>query len=860
MLVAMAMLGTKLRIPTPRRRLVPRPRLTERLPSAVAAPPRLVLVSAPAGFGKTTLLSAWLSGAGDPTMRVAWLSLEKADNDLRRFLTQLVTSLQAGGTDVGSEALALLEAARLPTEAVLTSLVNDLDRLPGQTVLVLDDYHVIELPEVHEAVAFMLEHLPETASLTIASRSDPPLRLARLRSRGELLELRVADLRFTAEEAEAFLNQVMGLDLSSAQVSTLDTRTEGWAAGLQLAALSLQGNDDVASFVDAFAGSHRFVLDYLVEEVLRRQPEDVRRFMLETAVLDQMTGSLCDALTGLPDGRATLEALDRNNLFIVALDDQRLWYRYHHLFADALRARLAAEQPDKVAGLHAAASRWYADQALLDDAVAHALAAGDAEWAADLIELALPEVRRRRQDRTLRGWLEALPDEVVRGRPVLCTFLAWTRLVEGDLDGVEDRLQAAERAMEATNEDLRATIEMFRASAAQARGDADGTAEHARRALELAGPDDHLARSGGAGFLGLSAWAAGDLETAVETFSEAVNSMRLGGSVADALGATVPLAGMWVARGQPATARRLFERALAEAQEHLGLSTTGDLHAGLADVLREQGDLDAAEQHLQASKALGEHAALLENRHRWFTAMAGIRRARGDLDGAVELLDQAEAVYLPGFFPDVRPIAAARARVRIAQGNLDEASDWARGVSDDVSYLNEYNQLTLARLLIARGDACSAVGLLDRLLSAAQGTGRSVVEILLVRSLAHQAHGQHEQALSDIGIALADGVPAGFVRLFLDEGELMDRLLRSSRSEYVRVLRREAPGPPAAGLSTREVDVLRLLATDLSGPEIAGQLYVSLNTLRTHTKHIFTKLDVNTRQAAVRRATELGVL
>ncbi len=270
----------------------------------------------------------------------------------------------------------------------MTSLVNDLDRLPGQTVVALDDYHVIETLEIHEAVSFLVEHLPPTASLTIASRSDPPLGLARLRSRGELLELRVADLRFTVEEAEAFLNRVMGLQLSSAQVSTLDTRTEGWAAGLQLAALSLRGHDDVPSFVEAFAGSHRFVLDYLVEEVLRRQPEAVRRFMFQTAVLGQMSGSLCDALTGSADGQATLEALERNNLFVVALDDQRRWYRYHHLFADALRARLAAEQPDRVAGLHAAASRWYADHGLLDDAVAHAIAAGDAERAADLIELA----------------------------------------------------------------------------------------------------------------------------------------------------------------------------------------------------------------------------------------------------------------------------------------------------------------------------------------------------------------------------------------------------------------------------------------------------------------------------------------
>jgi LuxR family maltose regulon positive regulatory protein len=418
-------------------------------------------------------------------------------------------------------------------------------------------------------------------------------------------------------------------------------------------------------------------------------------------------------------------------------------------------------------------------------------------------------------------------------------------LVEGDLDGVEARVRDAERAPE--NEPLRGTMEVFRASAAQACGDAAGTAEHARRALELAGPDEHLARIGGAGFLGLSLFGAGDLEAALETFSEAVRSMRAAGDVADALGATVPLASMWLARGQPATARGLFERALAEAQRLPGLSTTGDLHAGLADVLREQDELDAAEAHLQAGRALGEYASLLENRHRWFTAMAGIRRARGDFDGAVEMLDQAEAVYLPGFFPDVAPIAAARARVRIAQGRLDDASEWARGVSDERSYLNEYNRLTLARLEIARGDARSALALLD--------TGRSVIEIAMLRALAHQAQGEREPARAEIARALADGVPAGYVRLFLDEGEPMERLLRASGSELVA---REPQD--VAGLSAREVEVLRLLATRLSGPEIARELYVSLNTLRTHTKHIFSKLDVNTREAAVRRAGELGLL
>lgn len=936
----MPVLGTKLRAPAPRRRLVSRERLVDKLRADPTTMPRLVLISAPAGFGKTTLLTQWLTArrAGDSIhgrtslgVRVGWLSLDAADADPRAFLIHLVAALQTASPEVGARALVLLDTDhRLPIEDIVSSLISDLDALAGPTVVAFDDYHVIDAAEVHAAVVFLLDHLPPQVTVAMTTRADPPMALSRLRARGELLEIRAADLRFTAEEADEFLNQVMGLQLGPAQVAALEARTEGWAAGLQLAALSARGHisartgdpastDGVAAFVEAFTGSHRFVLDYLLEEVLGTQPEEVRTFLLDTSVLEQLAGPLCDALTGSSSGQQLLEKLERDNLFLIPLDDQRQWYRYHHLFADALRARLQAQDPARLATLHRAASEWHAEHGTLPDAIGHALAANDVEQAADLLELALSEARQRRQDSTLRDWLNALPDDVLRSRALLAAQMMPARLSEGDLDGAElwldhtnralqsaplefeavpvprrGRLAAAAEAREKELRALPAQAAVYRAAVAQARGDVEGTIAHARRALDLAGPGDHVARSGGAGYLGLAAFAAGDLPTAVDTFGEAVRSMHAAGNLADELGATVVLATMWLARGEPGLARRLYERALATAATHSGsvLSTAGDLHIGLADVLREQGDLDAASKHLQRARDLGARASLPENRHRWHTAMAGLLVAYGDLDGAVGMLEQAQPLYLPGYFPAVRPIPAVQARVRIAQGRLAEAAQWARDhhIRPDgaTGYLAEFDQLTLARLLIAQHRARpqgsilqDALTLVDRIVADAEAADRggSLIEALLVRALGHRCSGDSDAALADLGRALRTGVPAGYCQLFLDEGPAMGELLRTAArrpdlagSDEAAALLQAAgrrPGAPsethpARGgqepLSEREVEVLRLLATNLTGPEIAGQLFMSLNTFRTHTRHIFTKLGVNTRRVAVSRAEQMHLL
>jgi LuxR family maltose regulon positive regulatory protein len=896
--------------------------------------PRLVLVSAPAGFGKTTLVTQWLEAgqvesrerASPPRPpRVGWLSLDAADADVRRFLTHLVGALQVACPGVGAEALALMETGQvLVVEDVVASIVNDLDALAGPTVVALDDYHVIDSPEVHQAVTFLLDHLPPRVSVAVTTRADPPLPLSRLRARGELLEVRAVDLRFTTGEADTFLTQVMGLPLEPGQVAALEARTEGWVAGLQLAALSVRGrasapgptaSDGVEAFVEAFTGSNRFVLDYLLEEVLAHQPEPVRTFLLDTSILDQLTGPLCDALTGGHDGQRLLERLERDNLFVSPLDDQRQWWRYHHLFADALRARLGAADPRHVADLHRAASDWHAGHGTLTDAIRHALAAPDVERAGDLLELALPEARRLRHDRTLRDWLNALPEDVLRSRALLAAQMVPARLSEGDLDGAQRWLDLADealrtegadvtgappeglldaaRAREAELRALPAQIAVYRAALAQGRGDVDGTVAHARRALDLAGPADHVARSGGAGFLGLAAWAAGDLSAAVDTFGQAVRSLHAAGNLTDELGTTVVLAHLSLGRGRPDEARRLYERALATAAAQPGqvLSTTGDLHVGLADVLREHGDLDAAAEHLQTAFELGERGSLPENRHRWYTAKAGLLVASGDLAGAADLLEQAQPLYLPGYFPDVRPLPAATARVRIAQGRLEDATAWARAhrvtVDDPVSHLAEYDQLTLARLLIAQQRAQpqpntveDVLTLLDLIVVAAEAADRggSLVEALLVRALGQQALGHVDLALADLGRSLTVGLPVGYCRLFLDEGPALVELLHVLAGRPARIGSDEAAGlldvaargrevrpgsrPPVPGapepLSPREVEVLELLATDLTGPEIADRLNLSVNTFRTHTRHIFTKLDVNTRRAAVTRAREGG--
>src|SRR6266702_3421033 len=635
-------LATKLYLPRLRPNVVSRPRLLERLNEGLHR--KLTLIAAPAGFGKTTLVSEWVALIERPKARrarTAWLSLGEGDNDPARFVAYLVAALQT----IGEGVLGVLQSPQPPpTESILTALLNEITTLPDHFVLVLDDYHVIDAKAVDMALTYLVEHLPPQMHLVIATREDPHLPLARLRARGHLTELRAADLRFTAAEAAAFLNQVMGLSLSAEDIAALEDRTEGWIAGLQLAALSMQGHQDVPGFIRAFAGDHRYIVDYLVEEVLQRQPEPVRSFLLQTSILDRLHGPLCDAVTGQEEGNARLEALERGNFFVVPLDDQRHWYRYHHLFAEVLSAHLLAEQPDQVSTLHRRASEWYEQNGSVADAIRHALSACDFERAADLVELAIPAMRQSRQEARVLGWLKALPDELLQVRPVLSVGYAWALLLNGELEGVEARLQNAERWLDTTadrgemvvvdDEEFRRLpggIAIFRAAIAQALGSVPDTLKYAQQARDLVPEDDHLLRGSAAGFLGLAYWTSGDLEAAHRSYAECMALVQRGGYLSDALGCAIALADIRIAQGRLHEAMSTYEQALQEAlgQGEPVLRGTADMYVGLSELHCEQNDLHTATELLLRSKELGVLAELSQNRYRWRVAMARIREAQG---------------------------------------------------------------------------------------------------------------------------------------------------------------------------------------------------------------------------------------
>ena len=876
---------TKLVVPRVRRALVQRPRLVHAL--EVARDASLVLVSAPAGFGKTTLLAAALRDAGRP---VAWVSLDERDGDPSRFWACVLRALDGAVPGCAAAALAQLEAGPVGREDVLTTLVNELSVQAADMTLVLDDYHLAETHEVGESVSFLLAHQPPQLHVVISTRADPALPLPRLRVRGELVEIRASDLRFTTDEAGSYLNAVHGLGLSTDDVDALESRTEGWAAALQLAALSLRGREDTASFIASFAGDDRYVVDYLVDEVLDQQPPEVRRFLLDTSVLDRLCGSLCDAVTGRRGGQATLETLERRNLLLVALDDQRDWYRYHHLFADVLHARLQAERPDDVAGLHERASRWYERAGDVDAAVRHAFAARDVDRAADLVEQVATTLRRHRAEATLAAWVEQLPPGILARRPVLASGYIGALMAGNHFGGVAARLDALEATLASPPETLvvrdrtewerlPALVATQRAGLALVAGDLEATIAHAEAALARAAPGDELTVASASAIKGLASWSSGDLASARRSYASATDGLAAAGHVSDALGCTVTLADLDLQQGDLDGAERAVQHALDLADRSGGdgappVRGTADMWTALAGVAWQRGDLDATELLLQRSADLGEAAGLPQQPYRWRVAMAQLREARGDVRSADALLLEAERVHNTDFSPDVRPVPATRARLHIRTGDLAAARRWARAAgvapTDEPTYLREHEHVTLARLLLAEHDVATAGMLLRRLHEAAAAGGRTGVELetLVLQALALDLDGDAEEAVALVSQAVALARPRRWVRPFLGEGPRLHELLRLAAvgdpgpafaEDAVPAPEPRASTPLVAPLSSRELDVLRLLASDLDGPAIARHLHVSLATVRTHTQHIYAKLGVNSRRAAVRRGHQLNL-
>jgi LuxR family maltose regulon positive regulatory protein len=958
------LLMTKLYIPPARPELVTRPRLLEQLNQGLAS--KLILVSAPAGFGKTTLLSVWLSDLRLSTTdgnsignrksrhgheiqnRVAWVSLDGQDNDPAHFLAYLIAALQSFEADAGQGVAHAPQSSDVSSsETALARLLNRLHVIPDRLVLVLDDYHLITVQKIHDSLAFLLDHMPPNLHLVIATRGDPPLPLARLRARGQLTELRQSDLRFTTGEATAFLNNVMGLNLSAQDVAALEARTEGWIAGLQMAALSLQGHSPHpatrSEFVQAFTGSHRFVLDYLVEEVLDQQPLDLQEFLLKTSILERLTGPLCNAVlenweigrlvdwgghqsTNLPIYQTILEQLDAANLFIIPLDHERRWYRYHRLFSDLLRKRLRQTSPDLVPELHRRASVWHEQQGLMAAAIDHALAANDFERAATLVEENVETTLMRSEVTTFLNWVEKLPDESVRRRPTLCFFHAWALLMSGrSLDVVEQRLQDIDCAQEMpetadsmTANTLAGRMAAFRAYLMVFRADMDRAAELCHEALEHLPESDLFLRNIVAWILSLARLADGTLQDGKKALKEVAQMGQEIGNPLIAVAAICHQATLQMRQGRLHRAQEIFEQALHLATDAQGqrLPVASEALIGLGELERQWNNLEAAADYLAEGIELASQWSELAAFDAYFP-LVRVRLAQGDVEAAREAIQIAQQIAHRSEATELDDLIAElqQAYFAIAQGDVAGGKRWAekRGLVPGVSpepdtmpdegqdfvnaRLRKYEQLVLVRLFIIQGRTAEALDLLEALLAQARQLDRTdlTIEIQILRALVCQAESNPEQAMEALAEALSLAEPGGYMRVFLDQGQPMRSLISNFRfwlgeparqidtqernrlQLYADKLLAAFPDLAIPGttqietpkskiqnlvepLSERELEVLRLLATGMSNPEIADELVIAVSTVRSHCKSIYGKLDVHKRWDAVQRGQELGLI
>ena len=886
-------LRTKLYIPPPRSGWISRPRLDKRMEEGFER--KLTLISAPAGFGKTTLLVDWIHRHKIPT---AWLSVDKGDNDPLHFLTYVILGLQSLEAGTGKAALTMLQSPQAPPiEPILINLLNDVSRISIDLALVLDDYHLVDARPIHDLMAFLLENLPRQMHMIIATRSDPPLPLSRVRSQNLLTELRAADLGFSADETANLFNQSLKLQLSNRDIQLLETRTEGWAAGLQLAALSLQGRKDPSGFIRGFKGDNRYIADYLTEEVLSRQPEHLRNFLLQTSILGRLCGPLCDAVTDQENSRQVLTSLEKANLFVIPLDDERCWYRYHHLFADLLVQRLRTQQGDLVPELHRRASQWLAENDFKNEAVDHAFAAQDYAGAVQLIEeIAEIDWDRARESRLL-GWFKKLPVETINRKPKLCIFYARELFKSGYLDDAEKRLKAAEQMLESTSisdlnkQGLLGRIAVMRAYMATRTGDLSRTITFSSQALELLPPRDLNWRSAAATMLGFGT-GSDKLVESQQAFAEAMKISKAAGNVYYHIFAGSCLGSVMMKRGKLKEAkdfsRQLLDLAVENGIEQTGIA--GSLYGNLGTILCEWNDFDEGIRLINKGielSELGRDPVILA------ICQLGLLRAfmyRMDFAGALKLMEnineRAGNFVLPAWVTNA--ISALNVFFWLGSGNLNAALQWARerglSIDDQLDGLHEVEYIALAHILIAQNKLADADRLLQRLIKNATDGDRvyMLIEMRLWRVLIFTLKADTAAALAELKIALSIAEPGGFIMMFVSKGKPVAKLLE----EIVAVKKRDHDATQAGfslsyakkilsifktvtppkieelmdPISEREMEVLHLIAAGLSNREIADKLFISLNTVKTHTKNINSKLDVNSRIKAVARAKELGLL
>jgi LuxR family maltose regulon positive regulatory protein len=915
-----SLLVTKLAIPLIRSDLVARPRLTHQLQHGIQRP--LTLIAAPAGFGKTTVLSAWLEQA---SFLAAWVSLEHDDDDLVRFWSYVFAALARVHSGSSTSALALLQGSdpqqSPPMETILTVWINELAALLHEEVaLILDDYHLITAPSIHRSVTYLLDHLPPRLHLVIATRADPPLPLARLRTRGHLTEIRAADLRFTSLETTALLTRIPGLPLSREDIAALEARTEGWIAGLQLAVLSLQGRADISASLKALTGSQRYIIDYLAEEVLARQPEPLQTFLLRTAILERLQGSLCEAVIGEDgteaSGQVMLEQVEQANLFLMPLDEERLWYRYHQLFAEALRHRLQRAHPALVPELHRRASSWYEQHGLIRDAISHALAVPDFTLAARLIEQAFNTLVRRGEIATLQRWAAALPEEMVRSNIELAILQGWLLFVSGKHDEALHHLQEIEQAFGLNQIDLSAgeqqtlpaqsfnraaisgRVAAIRASIALSRGDLPRAIALSHQALSSL-PKESMARSYVAGYLGKAYYYGGEIEAASQALEEAC---RISWEVNHVYGLFLvlyDLAHLHIRQGHLSQADQICRQALKRSRDQgRNQPAQGSALVVRGYLAREWNDLDTAASLLREGIQFCEQTANTRVIVQASIELAFLHQAQGDAAGARALMQQAvqRAEWQHrSLSRGTQEVEAYQAWLFLMQGDETAASRWVQrcdlSLDQELNHLREREYLTLVRILIAQHNLDVAAQWLAKLLQLAETQGRtgSTIEILMLQAEMLQASGEIGRAMEQLARALSLAEPEGYLRLFVDEGPPLARLLvqmrrrlsdgqsgstdyrenllallggTSEEDELQEAFAGAEPGTALLdeALSERELAVLRLIVAGCSNREIADRLVIAVSTVKWYVNAIYGKLQVESRTKAIARARELHIV